>query len=83
MIVGEGGAIMMAEERREHIAAMLAQRGSMSIRDITSRAGCSVATARRDLDALARAGRIRRSRGGASASDDTAAAVIHALPAVP
>ena len=58
----------MAEERREHIAAAVAQRGFMSIGDIMSYAGCSVATARRDLDDLAAAGRLRRSRGGAMAS---------------
>lgn len=82
MIVGEGEAIMTAEERRERIAAVLAQRGFMSIGDITSHADCSVATTRRDLDALARIGRIRRTRGGAAARSETAAAVTHAPPVV-
>jgi len=82
MIVGEGEAIMMAEERHERIASALAQQGFMSIGDITSHAGCSVATARRGLDALARIGRIRRSRGGAAASGNTATAVIHTPPTV-
>jgi len=59
---------MMAEERRERIAAALVQRGSMSIADITAQVGCSVATARRDLDTLARLGQVRRSRGGAMAT---------------
>ncbi len=68
MIMPGEESIMMAEERREHIAAAVAQRGFMSIGDITAQTGCSVATARRDLDAIARAGRIRRSRGGAIAA---------------
>lgn len=64
---------MMAEERRARIAAALAQCGVMSIGDITAHVGCSVATARRDLDTLARLGRARRTRGGALAVSDTAA----------
>jgi len=67
MIMQGEESIMMAEERREHIAAAVAQRGFMSIGDIMSYVGCSVATARRDLDDLAAAGRLRRSRGGAMA----------------
>ncbi len=65
---------MMAEERRERIAAALTQRGFMSIGDITAHVGCSVATARRDLDTLARLGRARRARGGALSSGDAGAA---------
>lgn len=57
----------MTEPRRERILAELARQRFMSIGDVTASVGCSVATARRDLDALAQAGRIRRSRGGAIA----------------
>lgn len=63
---------VMTETRRDQIAAELTSRRFMSIGDITARFGCSVATARRDLDALARAGRIRRSRGGALAVTEAA-----------
>jgi len=73
---------MMAEERREHIAAAVAQQGFMSIGDIMAYVGCSVATARRDLDDLAAAGRLRRSRGGATVplGPDAAAVSGLALP---
>ncbi len=74
---------MMAEERRERIASALAERGFMSIGDVTAHVGCSVATARRDLDTLARIGRIRRSRGGALAPSDMVTATIQAMPAAP
>ncbi len=57
----------MGEPRRERILSELARRRFMSIGDVVSSVGCSVATARRDLDALARAGLLRRSRGGAIA----------------
>ena len=39
----------------------------MSVQEIAERFGTSVATARRDIDTLAAAGRVRRSRGGALA----------------
>jgi len=82
MIMPGEESIMMAEERREHIAASVAQRGFMSVGDITAQTGCSVATARRDLDGLAAAGRLRRSRGGAMAplGAETAALSALALP---
>jgi DeoR family transcriptional regulator of aga operon len=59
---------MMQTARRELIAAELAQHRFMSVETIAERFKCSAATARRDLQALAAEGRIRRSRGGALAS---------------
>ena len=56
---------MMQAVRRELIAAELAQQRFISVETIAARFKCSPATARRDLQALAAAGRIRRSRGGA------------------
>jgi DeoR family transcriptional regulator of aga operon len=59
---------MMQTVRRDLIAAELAQHRFMSVEAIAARFKCSPATARRDLQALAAEGRIRRSRGGALAS---------------
>lgn len=59
---------MMQAARRELITAELAEHRFMSVEAIASRFGCSPATARRDLQALAAAGRIQRSRGGALAA---------------
>lgn len=58
---------MIAQARRNAIAAEMIQHPSMRTKDIAARFGCSLATARRDLQALAVAGRIRRSHGGALA----------------
>src|SRR5947209_8719843 len=64
---------MITQARRNAIAAEMAHRPFMSTRDIVSVFGCSPATARRDLHALAEAGRIRRARGGAIAVERAAA----------
>jgi DeoR family transcriptional regulator of aga operon len=58
---------MITQARRNAIAAEMIQHPSMSTQEIAARFGCSLATARRDLQALAVAGRIRRSHGGALA----------------
>ncbi|HWE62679.1 MAG TPA: DeoR/GlpR family DNA-binding transcription regulator [Chloroflexota bacterium] len=58
---------MLQELRRELIAAEIGQNQAMSVEAVARRFGCSLATARRDLQALADAGRIRRARGGALA----------------
>ena len=58
---------MITQARRNAIAAELAHRPSMSTQDIATIFACSPATARRDLQALAVAGRIKRSRGGGMA----------------
>lgn len=64
---------MMQAVRRELIAAELEQRRFMSVETIATRFHCSPATARRDLQALATVGRIRRSRGGALVAAEGAA----------
>jgi len=56
---------MGTEARRARIAAELDQLGFMRVPDIAERFACSLATARRDVQALAAAGRITRSHGGA------------------
>lgn len=53
------------ELRRAKILELLKQRGKLSIQDIVDAAGCSEATARRDLDMLEKAGNIVRTIGGA------------------
>lgn len=58
---------MITQARRNAIAAEMAHRQFMSTQDVAVFVSCSPATARRDLQALADAGRIRRSRGGAFA----------------
>ena len=54
-------------ERLRAVHDLLGESGSVEIGDIVSRLGVSVATARRDLDALATEQLLTRTRGGASA----------------
>jgi DeoR family transcriptional regulator of aga operon len=78
---------MITQARRNAIVAEMARRPSMSTQDIATTFNCSPATARRDLQALAVAGRIRRSRGGALAltrrPDDTSVGGLTTEPTVP
>jgi DeoR family transcriptional regulator of aga operon len=66
---------MMTQARRNAIMAEMTRYPFMTTQDIAARFGCSPATARRDLQALAVAGRIRRSHGGALALEPPAAAL--------
>ncbi|HEY8497529.1 MAG TPA: DeoR/GlpR family DNA-binding transcription regulator [Limnochordales bacterium] len=59
----------MKEERHEHILSELAQRGAVSVVSVAQRLGVSEATIRRDLDELARLGKLHRTHGGAIAID--------------
>lgn len=52
-------------ERREHILSLLAQEGTVGAAALSRRLGCSVATLRRDLQAMEEAGLLRRTHGGA------------------
>src|SRR4028119_1417835 len=52
-------------QRRAEIRALLGQRGSASISEISDALGGSGSTVRRDLDELDREGAVRRSHGGA------------------
>jgi DeoR family transcriptional regulator of aga operon len=56
---------MAVIERRNQIRRLLGERQQISIHEISRRFEVSVATARRDLDALASQGRVERIRGGA------------------
>ena len=54
-----------AEERRSAIMDMLERNTSIQVADIVQAFGVSSVTARADLDALASAGKLRRTHGGA------------------
>lgn len=54
-----------AEERRTAIMDMLEHSASVQVADIAQAFGVSTVTARGDLDALAAAGKLRRTHGGA------------------
>ncbi len=54
-----------AEERRTAIMDMLERGASVQVADIAQAFGVSTVTARGDLDALAAAGKLRRTHGGA------------------
>jgi DeoR/GlpR family transcriptional regulator of sugar metabolism len=51
--------------RREQIKQLLEERQQVSIREVSDLFGVSIATARRDLDALADHGKVERLHGGA------------------
>lgn len=53
------------ELRRERIMQWIKREGRISLQEMIERLGCSEATARRDLDFLARSGQIIRTIGGA------------------
>jgi DeoR/GlpR family transcriptional regulator of sugar metabolism len=56
---------LVPAQRRELIAARLRSEGSVSVSDLEAAFGISPMTARRDLHALEREGRARRTHGGA------------------
>lgn len=54
-----------ADERRTAIMEMLDHNASVQVAEIAQTFGVSSVTARADLDALAEAGKLRRTHGGA------------------
>lgn len=56
---------MYAEERQHQIAAMIAEKGTVSISDLTAMFEISSESARRDLRALEQQGLCKRTHGGA------------------
>lgn len=56
---------MYAMERHEHILTALGRTGRVSVADLADRLHVTAETIRRDLDALERAGHVRRVHGGA------------------
>ena len=70
--LAENGVVMaqtatraFADERRSAIMEMLEHNASVQVADIAQTFGVSSVTARADLDALAEAGKLRRTHGGA------------------
>ncbi|MCU1491450.1 MAG: DeoR family transcriptional regulator, partial [Acidimicrobiaceae bacterium] len=56
---------MIAERRRREILSRIEQSGYIEARKLAADLGVDVSTIRRDLDALARAGTVQRTHGGA------------------
>lgn len=57
-------------ERQQHMQQFIARRHQVSVQALCDEFGISLATARRDLDALAERGKIKRIHGGAVANLD-------------
>ncbi|MGK2310341.1 DeoR/GlpR family DNA-binding transcription regulator [Cutibacterium sp. V947] len=60
----------MKEMRQDQLATLLAGRDTCTVTELAAAVDASVSTVRRDLDEMARSGRIRRVRGGAMAAHD-------------
>ncbi|AMM31568.1 ArsR family transcriptional regulator [Sinomonas atrocyanea] len=56
---------MIPDRRHDEIIKMLTQRGSLTLKEVVDELGVSEATARRDINRLAEAGRLVRAYGGA------------------
>jgi DeoR family transcriptional regulator of aga operon len=56
---------LLVEERRRRIAAQVEQQGRATVEELAARFAVSTVTVRGDLEALARAGTVVRSHGGA------------------
>lgn len=59
----------LAVRRRQRLATIVASRGAARLEELSAALGVSQATVRRDLNALATHGRVRRVHGGAVALD--------------
>ncbi|WP_216208237.1 substrate-binding domain-containing protein [Amycolatopsis aidingensis] len=59
-----------SEARRDRIAAIVRSRGSVRVRELATELEVSVVTARRDVEELARVGRLRRGHGVARSLTD-------------
>ncbi len=61
--------VMLSEQRYEKILALLEEKKSITVAEVTELLGISESTARRDITALDRAGRLTKVFGGAVTSD--------------
>ncbi len=61
----EAGALMLIEERRQHILAVAQRHGRVLVEDLSQTLGISRITIRKDLDYLQRRGLLQRTHGGA------------------
>jgi DNA-binding LacI/PurR family transcriptional regulator len=69
-----GEEAMLAAERRAQILATVDRRGIVRVTDLVAAFGVSDVTVRRDLDALASTGQVRKVRGGATLPTGSSAA---------
>lgn len=60
---------MLTEKRQEEIAALVNERGSITMQELVELFGSSESTIRRDITALDKAGRVTKVFGGAIAKD--------------
>ncbi len=67
---GTAAARDLAPQRRQRIRSIVESRRAARLEDLSASLGVSQATVRRDLDALAMEGRLRRVHGGAVALDE-------------
>lgn len=74
-------AAVLAAARRAQILVEVKQARAINVTDLSRRFGVSDMTVRRDLDVLARAGRLTRVHGGAMAFDPLDAASAASRPA--
>jgi DeoR/GlpR family transcriptional regulator of sugar metabolism len=63
---------MLAEERRQRLVEIVATKGFVTLGELTAELTASESTIRRDLEALDRAGALRRTHGGALTASDGA-----------
>jgi DeoR/GlpR family transcriptional regulator of sugar metabolism len=66
-----GGRVSAGRDRRENVAALVLERGAVTIEGLVGELGVSRMTVHRDLDELERQGVLRKVRGGATASRST------------
>jgi DeoR family fructose operon transcriptional repressor len=66
---GAGPGVDLAAARRQRLATLVDARRAVRLEELSTALGVSQATVRRDLNALAGAGRVRRVHGGAVAVD--------------
>jgi DeoR family glycerol-3-phosphate regulon repressor len=73
-------AAILAAARREQILVEIGKTRCVNVTDLSRQFGVSYMTVRRDLDVLAKAGRVTRVHGGALASSDESAAPTSTRP---
>jgi DeoR/GlpR family transcriptional regulator of sugar metabolism len=73
-------AAILAAARREQILVEIGKARCVNVTDLSRRFGVSYMTVRRDLDVLAKAGRVTRVHGGALPSSDQSAALTSTRP---
>lgn len=62
---------LLKMERHDHVQGLVEKKGRVTVQELSTIFGVSVATARRDLEELNRQGRVRRTHGGAVRAEKT------------